>query len=148
MSWEHVELVRRQHQPSTAKLLLYVIALRANAEGICWPSVNTLAQDSGLARRTVQAQLAYLEGQDLLRREATPGRANGLRLNVRKLRAGAGLAEVHDEAATGATNASQPSTSCVPPAQNRHPAARQVHPSCAPAAPEVKREELFNKVRQ
>ena len=63
----------------TAKLVLYALASRADRNGYCYPSVNCIAQDTDLHRRTVQRRLEQLEAEGFIvrsyrRRVDSPGR--------------------------------------------------------------------------
>ena len=53
---------------STAKLVLYALASRVDQDGYCYPSVNRIAQDTNLSRRTVQRQLQQLAKIGLIER--------------------------------------------------------------------------------
>ena len=54
-------------EPS-AKLVLYALASRADDEGYAYPSVNRIARDTGLSRRTVQRRLDELAAAGLIER--------------------------------------------------------------------------------
>ena len=65
------------------KLVLLALAHRANAEGVCWPSVGRIADDCGLSVRTVAGALNALVSGGLVTREASKGgraRTNFFRL--------------------------------------------------------------------
>ena len=51
------------------KLVIVVLAWRADEGGICWPSVVSIARQTGLTRRTVIRCLASLSRKGLVRRE-------------------------------------------------------------------------------
>ncbi len=53
------------------KLILLALVSYADADGACWPSVETLARGTGLGRRTVQRVLRRLEQAGLV--DVTPG---------------------------------------------------------------------------
>lgn len=57
---------------STARLVLMVVAEYANGALMCWPSVQTLSDNTGLNARTVQKALRALEAKDLIRTEERP----------------------------------------------------------------------------
>lgn len=65
-----------------AKLLLMALADRADAQGVCWPSIPTLAQQCRLSPRTVQRLLQELAAAALLRTEPR-FRADGSRTSNR-----------------------------------------------------------------
>jgi hypothetical protein len=46
--------------PHADKLLLLALADNANDEGLCWPSVATLARKAGMDERTVQRAIGRL----------------------------------------------------------------------------------------
>ena len=66
------------------KLVLLYLLDRANQEGVCWPSITTIAASTGLARRTVLKVLGELERKGYLARERT-GMTNTYRLNLTKI---------------------------------------------------------------
>jgi hypothetical protein len=51
------------------RLILMVLAERANGEMFCWPSVDLLREDTGASRRTVQNALRRLDDLGLIRIE-------------------------------------------------------------------------------
>lgn len=62
MSLQAVRAVRQCGARGNDRLVLYELAERANSEtGEAFPSVDTLAADAGLSRRTVQRSLRSLE---------------------------------------------------------------------------------------
>lgn len=65
----------------TTKLVLIALADNANDQGVCWPSVPTLAKKCGLTRQGVMAQIGKLEEAKLLTVERTNGRGNRYVLN-------------------------------------------------------------------
>lgn len=52
-----------------AKSVLNALAGYADAEGVAWPKVSTIAQVTGMTERHVRRQLATLEAQGLIERE-------------------------------------------------------------------------------
>ncbi|AGN30403.1 hypothetical protein SXAG_00122 [Synechococcus phage S-CBS4] len=60
----------------THKLILLGLADWANDEGLCWPSVDRLAQKTGLSRRTIQTNIRQLEACRYMKREEVVGRGN------------------------------------------------------------------------
>ncbi|HEX8013125.1 MAG TPA: helix-turn-helix domain-containing protein [Casimicrobiaceae bacterium] len=109
---DYARLVRDLQVPPIPKLILYALATRADAEGICWPSIRTLCHDTGLARRTVQMHLQKLISDQLVIREARIGGPSVLRLNIRltrcATRTSAGDAPVDNEPAESAGPAHPP----------------------------------------
>lgn len=68
-----IELVARAkktrlHGDSTAKLLLIVLADYANDEGMAWPSVKTMAEETEKSERSIQLLLRKLEQVRLIRK--------------------------------------------------------------------------------
>ncbi len=58
------------------KLVLVALADRANDEGVCWPSIETLSKKTGMTGRGVQKTIRTLEEFGLLERQETTGRSN------------------------------------------------------------------------
>lgn len=54
---------------STQKAVLISLADQANDEGVCWPSVGTIAERTCMSERAVQDALKWLEGQSAVQRE-------------------------------------------------------------------------------
>ena len=54
---------------STTKLVLLALADSANDEGVCWPSLTTIARKSSLSRSTVAEVLSNLERQQVISRD-------------------------------------------------------------------------------
>ena len=134
-------MVRELRLPPTVKLVLYALASRANSQDRCWPSIATLAADTGLQRRAVQLHLGRLVQRGALVREVRPGRSNALRLILQALLASVvAPGSSTSPCSKGDQFDGRARTSCTPGAHVVHPPAHQVHPSCARGAPEVKRE--------
>ena len=57
MSFQAMAEAVKVKLPAPKKCLLMMLANYANESGCCYPSVNTLAEDSGLSRRSVQNYL-------------------------------------------------------------------------------------------
>jgi len=64
-------IIRELEAPPLEKLLMLALLSHADGEGHCFPSVATLAAETGISRRTVQRLLRRLERAGLLR--ITPG---------------------------------------------------------------------------
>jgi len=60
----------RQALTPTLKLVLMALADAADDQGVCWPSVSTLAKKCTVSTRTVQRSLRYLIDSELLIAEA------------------------------------------------------------------------------
>jgi DNA-binding transcriptional ArsR family regulator len=69
-------------------LLLLALADAANDEGVCWPSVTTLARKCRTSDRTVQRHLRDLEAAGLLAIVERPGTSQLYRIDLDALRAG------------------------------------------------------------
>ena len=52
---------------STRKLILLLLADRANDEGFCWPSMSTVAEDCELTREAVSRNIKVLEKKGFLK---------------------------------------------------------------------------------
>lgn len=61
---------------STQKLVLLALADWANDEGLCWPSIDRLAQKTGMAGRSVQRIIRDLEQIGLVKRDEVAGKGN------------------------------------------------------------------------
>jgi hypothetical protein len=88
---------------STQKLVLLALADWANDDGLCWPSIATIAAKSSLKERAVQMTIRSLEEAGFVRREEVVGRGNRYWLRMPPQ-------EMH------------PRTECTPPPQEMHPA--------------------------
>ncbi len=60
----------------TDKLVLMALADGANDDGVCWPSVSTIAEKSCLSVRGVQAAVARLNNAGILRKVMSNGHSN------------------------------------------------------------------------
>lgn len=69
--------------PPSAKLVLVRLADRANPKNgnACWPSVGTIARDTGLSERTVQTQINFLERAGHITIERRWGRSSKYHLH-------------------------------------------------------------------
>jgi DNA-binding transcriptional MocR family regulator len=62
MSWVAIDRVfKNSKSRGSARQVLVAIAYRANQYGNCWPSINTIVDDSGLSRSTVWRALEELK---------------------------------------------------------------------------------------
>ncbi len=129
MSWHATEWARAQRTGSpTAKAVLAYLAERANDDGECWPSVDLIAAETELGRRTVIRQIAALETGGWLA-VIRSRRGNRYRLAVVPERH---QAEQSDSARTAPDSATvtpqkcQPDTSEVP---ERHPNHQEPSPN-------------------
>ena len=79
MTWKAVrEVIDMDGVKPTAKLVLLVLAVRANTEGQAWPSVGRLSADTGLSESSVQRALRSLAEDGFITIEERPGRASVL----------------------------------------------------------------------
>ena len=76
MSWELVLSVRRWPVSSTARHVGMVIGTHANRMGRAWPSLDTLAAETGLSRRTVSRAVAELRDADLVTIQSRMGQSS------------------------------------------------------------------------
>jgi hypothetical protein len=66
VSYEHINFVRDHSKMKGAQLLiLSMIASRANEEGIAWPNLDTLAQDTRMSKRNVIRALKLIPADEL-----------------------------------------------------------------------------------
>lgn len=65
----------RQTGVATAKLVLIALALHASSDGIAYPGQDTIAEETGLDRRTVRNSLALLDDQGFIKKVGSAGRA-------------------------------------------------------------------------
>lgn len=68
--------------PATEKLVLLCLADFADDDGVCWPSVETLIERTGLSDRCVREQLKRLEAAGLIERDRRVGQSATYRLNI------------------------------------------------------------------
>lgn len=67
ISYEEVERIRNSGLPSTAKHILLELTIRKDADQKCWPSINTLSQNTGISSNHVRKRLNQLEKARWLR---------------------------------------------------------------------------------
>jgi hypothetical protein len=91
----------------TLKLVLMALADAADDQGVCWPSVSTLARKCTVSTRTVQRALRTLVDQNLLIAEPRHRRDGSSTSNRYRLRMGGGdnLSPPHEMAAARAGQA-------------------------------------------
>ena len=68
-----------------AKLVLLAICDNASDEGMCYPSVRTLAKKCCMSERTVQGHLANFESERILERIERPGRSTVYIIDHRRI---------------------------------------------------------------
>jgi hypothetical protein len=57
----------------TSRVVAWAIGLRMDADGVCWPSLPTIARESRVHRSTVQRHITVLVAEGWLRREKGGG---------------------------------------------------------------------------
>lgn len=60
MSFQAMTWAVKAKLPTNEKFLLVMMANYADANGRCWPSVQTLTDDTGMSRRSVQRAIKEL----------------------------------------------------------------------------------------
>ena len=68
-----------------AKLVLLALCDNASDEGVCFPSVRTIAEKCCMAERTVQGHIAAFEAAGLLKRIERPGRSTVYTIDPRRI---------------------------------------------------------------
>ncbi len=69
----------------TAKLLLLILCNYADNDGVCWPSQQTLAEDTEMTDRTIRTALGTLIERQLVSVEHRPGTGGGRKTNVYRI---------------------------------------------------------------
>lgn len=69
MSFEAMRWATAQQAPTHAKMLLLALANKANGQNKCWPSMASLARETGMSRRHVIRSINKLVGLGLIERE-------------------------------------------------------------------------------
>jgi hypothetical protein len=95
--------------PAGEKLVLLALADCANDQGLCWPSVATLAKKTGQSERTVQGALKGLEAAGHLTRDQRVGKGCYYTVNPRNICTPAESAPPQKTAHTPAESAPKPS---------------------------------------
>jgi DNA-binding transcriptional ArsR family regulator len=102
-------LVWETNVPAGEKLVLLALADCADDDGVCWPSVGTLARKTGQSQRTVQGALKALERAGHLTRDQRIGRGCYYTIHPRKICTPAKSAPPQNPANTPADSAPKPS---------------------------------------
>ena len=58
-----------EHLSHREKAVYIYLRDRADASGVCWPGIKTIARELGLSPRTVQRALADLERRQLIEKQ-------------------------------------------------------------------------------
>jgi len=85
MSISAFQWAKAQHLSPTCKLVLVMLADRANADGECWPSVATLMVETGLSDRSVQRSIADLEACGAIERRDRRGTSTVYRCTMKAI---------------------------------------------------------------
>ena len=84
-----VERIRNSDLPSPARHIFLELSLRANKEGECWPSVVTIAHDTGYSERQVRKMIRLLEDHKWIQIE--PRKKTSNKYHIRPIDAGSGI---------------------------------------------------------
>lgn len=77
MGWFSMDrCIRELDLTANQKLVLMMLVTYTSPVGLCWPSIETLARDCALGRRTVIRATQALEAQDLIVIDRSPSVAN------------------------------------------------------------------------
>ena len=77
------DVLRYVHgMPSGRRTLLMALANFANGEGVCWPSIKSLAEDADLGERHVSAELKTLAKDGFITIVEVPGKSNHYRIHI------------------------------------------------------------------
>lgn len=90
MSIHHLTLVRGMIIRGPQRALLMALADRANDSGECWPSIATLAKESGFSRSTVRASLNTLKDAGFINWKQRRDESGDLTSNLYILNLGGG----------------------------------------------------------
>jgi hypothetical protein len=71
--------------PATKRLVLLALADSANDEGVCWPSVATIARKAGASKRRTEEVLAELAAERIVAKQARFNDSNIYTLNLADL---------------------------------------------------------------
>jgi Helix-turn-helix domain len=132
-SYDLVRAARGSSLSPSQNLVLVHMAHRAGPEGRCWAAVATLASDTGLGVRTVQAAIRALVGLGVLVEVAAPEH------RTRTFTFAPDAIPHPRSSCTPADPAPHPRSSCTPPPQILHP---------TPADPAPKEEEMDPTLEQ
>lgn len=123
MSYRALSWAAKQALPAYEKLVLLMLADRADDHDKCWPSVPKLMKDCGISRAQVQKCRKRLEERGLVRRDAQT-RTYGQTSNMYYL----------DLTLTIEHEVSTPASNRGPPASNRRPEPVTINQSVEPLA--------------
>jgi hypothetical protein len=132
--WELLRQVRDLEAGHVTKVLLYALATRAGKDDTCYPSIATIAHDSGLQERAVQRHLRVLEQNGLIKRDDRTGRASVFTLTLPSTDRGACGTPVHGTTGAGARHAPHPRTPDAQGVHAVHPKLKEKYPISATQA--------------
>jgi len=119
--------------PPTPKSVLMSLADNANDQGVCWPSIDTIAMRTCFSERAVQNAIKWLEQNGLLRAERVNGRSTNYVLtpgNYTDTPAGdAPRSKCTPHEMHPAANAPTPAADAPQPPQQMHQPPQEVHPN-------------------
>lgn len=146
MSLDALKWAWEQHCPNpTSKLVLMALADHANADGECWPSMNRIAQRTGISSRQVSTHITSLVAAGFVvkgNRRRNGGQLRGwdYLVNVRQTTSGSQLPVASGSTASSPAEASFRSE----PSENR----KEEPTSSEPKKDAPKRDELFEAVAE
>jgi hypothetical protein len=100
--------------PPAEKLVFLALADAANDEGLCWPSIATVARKSGLSERSVQRAIRDFQSRKWLRREEVIGKGCKYYLTPRHSVTPDTVSPVTNETPTPDTVSPKPSRTIIP----------------------------------
>lgn len=74
--------VTRLNLDAKARMVLVWLLMRVDGRGVCWPSGELLASDTGLSRSSVGRALATLSAREFIVSETFTGRGTHRRVNA------------------------------------------------------------------
>jgi Helix-turn-helix domain len=108
--------------PATKRLVLLALADSANDEGVCWPSVATIARKAGASRRRTEEVLSELAVDGLLDKTPRMNSSNLYQLNASALMEAREIRAPREEGGVPpAKSAGAPAKSAGPPRENPQP---------------------------
>ena len=85
MSYQAFNTVMKLNLPTTEKMVMVALANRANERNVCWPSLDRIADESGMAKRTAQRTIDKLVERTLVSKLSKGngrGNSTAYRLNL------------------------------------------------------------------
>lgn len=123
--------------PPTPKSVLISLADNANDQGVCWPSIDTIAMRTCFSERAVQNAIKWLEQNELLRAERVNGRSTNYVLTPGNYTTKSGDTPAGDAPRSKCTpqemhpaaGAPAPAADAPPPPQQLHQPPQELHPN-------------------